>query len=74
MSASFSSHLSQPYQSIRSSYDCLFESPNVGRLNGLRGSIYNLKSSYELPDRMYDQVNRWDRWAERTIDGLERRL
>jgi len=71
---SFDPKLSQPYSAIRNMYDAGFDNPSVGTYNALSGSIYELKSTHTLPDRMYDSLNRMQENFGQQLGGLERKL
>lgn len=71
----FQPHLSQPYLSVRGQFEA-FTGANTtqGAFNQLSGSVYNLKSSYELPNDMYRAVSSMEFNARQQLGGLEQRF
>ena len=68
-------HLNQPYLNVRNQYDAFMNgNTSVGSYNQLSGSIYNLKSSYQLPNQMYNAVNAMQNNAYNHLGGLEQKF
>lgn len=68
----FEKELSQPYQAIKNHYDASFNSPTQQNFNHLQNSIYNLKSSFTLPNDMYNSVNNMQNSLGNQLGGLEK--
>jgi hypothetical protein len=66
--------LSPSYLNIRGMYDARFDSPTPSAYNELSGAINNMKTSYTLPNNMYDALNTMQQNFGQQLGGLERKL
>ncbi len=67
-------NLDQPFIQIRNQYDATFDNPTQGFYNQLSGSINEFKMSNQLPNSMYDSVNRMQQNYGQQLGGLEQKL